>query len=35
MVDVPIQRLRKKLEKGPNNPQYLITVAGVGYGYCG
>lgn len=34
-VDVHIQRLRKKLEKDPNNPQYIVTVAGVGYRYCG
>jgi two-component system alkaline phosphatase synthesis response regulator PhoP/OmpR family response regulator RpaB len=34
-VDVHIQRLRKKLEKDANNPQHIITVAGVGYRYCG
>lgn len=34
-VGVHIQRLREKLEKDPNNPQYLLTVAGVGYRYGG
>jgi two-component system alkaline phosphatase synthesis response regulator PhoP/OmpR family response regulator RpaB len=34
-VDVHIQRLRKKLENDANNPQHIITVAGVGYRYCG
>jgi DNA-binding response OmpR family regulator len=34
-VDVHIQRLRRKLEKDANNPQHIITVAGVGYRYCG
>jgi len=34
-VDVHIQRLRKKLEQDPNDPQYIVTVAGVGYRYCG
>ncbi len=32
-VDVHIQRLRKKLEKDPNNPRFIVTVAGVGYKY--
>jgi len=30
-VDVHIQRLRKKLESDPNNPCFIVTVAGVGY----
>lgn len=30
-VDVHVQRLRKKLENDPNNPQFIVTVAGVGY----
>ncbi len=30
-VDVHVQRLRKKLEKGIENPQYIVTVSGVGY----
>ena len=34
-VGVHIQRLRKKLEKDPNNRQYILTVAGVGYRYGG
>ncbi len=32
-VDVHVQRLRKKLEKDPNNPRFIVTVAGVGYKY--
>lgn len=32
-VDVHIQRLRKKLERDPNNPMFIVTVAGVGYKY--
>ncbi len=32
-VDVHIQRLRKKLEADPNNPRFIVTVAGVGYKY--
>lgn len=30
-VDVTVSRLRKKLEKDPSNPSYLITKRGVGY----
>ena len=30
-VDVTVSRLRKKLEKDPSNPEYLITRRGVGY----
>jgi len=33
-VDVHVQRLRKKIEKNPNTPEYIVTVAGVGYKYC-
>lgn len=32
-IDVHIQRLRKKIEPNPQNPRYIITVAGVGYKY--
>ena len=30
-VDVQVNRLRRKLEADPANPQYLITVRGAGY----
>ncbi len=30
-VDVHVQRLRKKIEPELENPEYIITVAGVGY----
>ena len=30
-VDVHVQRLRKKIETEVNKPEYLVTVAGVGY----
>ena len=30
-VEVTVSRLRKKLEKDPSNPEYLITKRGVGY----
>ncbi len=30
-VDVHVQRLRKKIESDLENPEYIITVAGVGY----
>ena len=30
-VDVHIRRLREKLEKQPNSPEYIITKWGVGY----
>ena len=30
-VDVHVQRLRKKIEAEVDKPEYLITVAGVGY----
>lgn len=30
-VDVHVQRLRKKIEPEIDNPEYIVTVAGVGY----
>jgi len=30
-LDVHIQRLRGKLEKNPEQPQYILTIPGVGY----
>lgn len=30
-LDVHVQRLRKKIEPFPENPRYIVTVAGVGY----
>jgi len=30
-LDVHIQRLRAKLEKNPEQPQYILTIPGVGY----
>lgn len=30
-VDVHVQRLRKKIEPDLENPQYIVTIAGVGY----
>jgi DNA-binding response OmpR family regulator len=30
-IDVHIRHLREKLERDPKNPEYLLTVRGVGY----
>lgn len=30
-LDVHIQRLRKKIEKRPESPEYIVTVVGIGY----
>jgi two-component system alkaline phosphatase synthesis response regulator PhoP/OmpR family response regulator RpaB len=30
-IDIHVQRLRKKIEKKIENPEYILTVAGVGY----
>ena len=30
-IDVHIRHLREKLERDPQNPEYLLTVRGVGY----
>lgn len=34
-LDVHVQRLRKKIESDIENPQYIVTVAGVGYRFQG
>ncbi len=33
-VDVHIRHLREKLESDSSNPQYILTVRGVGYRFC-
>ena len=30
-LDVHIQRLRKKIERAPDSPEYIITIPGIGY----
>ena len=35
VVDVHVANLRKKIEEDPVNPQYLLTVRGVGYKFTG
>ena len=30
-IDVHIRHLREKVERGPRQPEYLLTVRGVGY----
>lgn len=34
-IDAHIRNLRKKLERDPGNPQYIITVYGIGYKFAG
>ena len=34
-VDVTILRLRQKIESDPRNPQYIVTVPGLGYRFNG
>ena len=34
-VDVTVRRLRIKIEKNPDDPQYVLTRRGVGYYFCG
>ncbi len=31
VIDVHIQHIRKKIEKDPSKPEYIVTVPGVGY----
>lgn len=31
LVNVHVQRLRSKIENDPDNPEYVLTVRGVGY----
>ena len=35
MIDVFISRLRKKIEKDPKKPAYIVTVPGHGYKFTG
>lgn len=35
MIDVYVSRLRKKIEKSPKNPKYIVTVPGHGYKFTG
>jgi two-component system alkaline phosphatase synthesis response regulator PhoP len=34
-VDVHVAWLRQKLEKDPRNPQFILTVVGLGYKFAG
>jgi DNA-binding response OmpR family regulator len=31
VIDVHIQHLRQKIEDNPSEPEYIITVSGIGY----
>lgn len=35
MIDVFVSRLRKKIEKNPRKPRYIVTVSGHGYKFAG
>ena len=34
VVDVHVGKLRHKIEKDPSNPQYILTVRGIGYRFA-
>lgn len=34
VIDVHIQHLRQKLEKNPSEPEYILTVSGIGYKFA-
>ena len=34
VIDVHIQHLRQKIERDPSNPEYIITVPGIGYRFA-
>jgi DNA-binding response OmpR family regulator len=34
VIDVHIQHLRQKIEKNPSEPEYILTVSGIGYKFA-